>query len=292
MEDVMIYQINIRLFAIISIILITISQIQAQTQQDAQKKNPEVRIKNSEFFTISSSYTNDEYEIYVSLPFGYEKADTTYPVVYCLDGDVGFGMTTDMCRLLNVGKELPELVIVGIAYGAYPGQKGNNRERDYTPTTVPNKPHSGGARNFLDFIRNEIIPKIESDYKVKPSNRTIIGVSLGGLFGLYVLFHENEIFQNYIICSPSIWWDNKILLQLEKSFSENHSELPIHLFLSIGSLEGQDNMILPWQELIRAIESRRYSGLSMKTVMIEGETHLSAQPAAILKGLKFIFSND
>jgi len=123
-------------------------------------------------------------------------------------------MTTDMCRLLHVRNELPELVIVGIAYGAYLRQ----------------------------------------------------------------------------ICSPSIWWDNKILFQLERSFSENLSELPIHLFLSVGSLEEQDDMILPWQELIRAIESRKYSGLRMKTVMIEGETHLSAQAAAIVKGLKFVFS--
>jgi predicted alpha/beta superfamily hydrolase len=292
MEDVMLYQINIRFFAIISIMLITILQIHAQTRQDIQKKNPEVRIKNSEFFTISSSYTNDEYEIYVSLPLGYEKSDTTYPAVYCLDGDVGFGMTTDICRLLQIRNELPELVIVCIAYGAYPGQKGNNRERDYTPTTVPNKEYSGGAGNFLDFVRSDLIPKIESNYKVNPSKRTIIGVSLGGLFGLYVVFQKHDIFQNYIICSPSIWWDNKTLLQLEKSYSESRSELPIHLFLSVGELENKDNMIIPWQELIKAIKSRNYSGLSMKSVMIDGETHLSAQPDAIVKGLKFVFSND
>jgi predicted alpha/beta superfamily hydrolase len=292
MENVMIYQINIRLFAIISIILITISQIHAQTRQYVQKKNPEVRIKNSEFFTISSSDINDEYEIYVSLPFGYEKSDTTYPVVYCLDADIGFGMTTDICRLLQIRNELPELVIVGIAYGAYPGQKGNNRERDYTPTTVLNKPNSGGAPNFLDFVRSDLIPKIESKYRVNPSKRTIIGVSLGGSFGLYVVFQKHDIFQNYIICSPSIWWDNKKLLQLEKSYSESHSELPIHLFLSVGELENQDNMVIPWQELIKAIKSRNYSGLIMKSVMIDGETHLSAQPAAIVRGLKFVFSND
>jgi predicted alpha/beta superfamily hydrolase len=292
MEDVMIYQINIRLFTKILLILITSSQIQAQTHQDIQKKNPEVRIKNSEFFTISSSYTNDEYEIYVSLPFGYEKSDTTYPAVYCLDGDAGFGMTTDMCRLLRVRNELPELVIVGIAYGAYFGQKGNSRERDYTPTTVPNKEYSGGAGNFLDFVQSELIPKIESNYKVNPSKRTIIGVSLGGLFGLYVVFQKHDIFQNYIICSPSIWWDNKIVLQLEKSYAGSHSELPINLFLSVGELENQDNMIVPWQELIKAIKSRKYSGLTMEPVIIGGETHLSAQPSAIVKGLKFVFSND
>ena len=35
---------------------------------------------------------------------------------------------------------MPEIIVVGIAYGAYPGREGNNRTRDFTPTAVQDFP--------------------------------------------------------------------------------------------------------------------------------------------------------
>ena len=44
------------------------------------------------------------------------------------------------------------------------------------------------------------------------SSKTIIGQSLGGLLATEILFKKPELFNKYIIVSPSLWWDNGSLL--------------------------------------------------------------------------------
>ena len=42
---------------------------------------------------------------------------------------------------------------------------------------------------------------------------TLIGQSFGGLFATEVLVKQPNLFDNYIIVSPSLWWDDESLLQ-------------------------------------------------------------------------------
>ena len=65
----------------------------------------------------------------------------------------------------------------------------------------------GGAGSFLRFIRQELMPFIQSSYPVRPEEKAIAGSSFGGLFALYTLFHHPDTFNCYIIGSPSIGWD-------------------------------------------------------------------------------------
>jgi uncharacterized protein len=56
---------------------------------------------------------------------------------------------------------------------------------------------SGGAVRFLECIEKEIIPFVESNYRVSPADRGIGGYSYGGLFSLYVLFFKPALFSIY-----------------------------------------------------------------------------------------------
>jgi predicted alpha/beta superfamily hydrolase len=184
---------------------------------------------------------------------------------------------------------MPEVIIVGIAYGAYPGQEGNNRRRDFTPTAVAEYPTSGGAEKFLRFIRDELIPVIDSKYRTNPNDRTLSGASLSGLFSLYVLFQHPDIFNRYKISSPSLWWDNGATFELEKKYSEKYSDLPARVFLSVGDVE---RTVESWQKLVRVLEDRNYKGLKLTTMIFDDAPHLTACILAGGRGIKAVFADD
>ncbi len=85
----------------------------AQNEQKPGLTNPPVTISNSEQFSLFSVNTQQEYKIYVHLPTSYSTSDTTYPVMYGLDADIGFGSAAEMFTLLPVRNEMPELILVG-----------------------------------------------------------------------------------------------------------------------------------------------------------------------------------
>jgi predicted alpha/beta superfamily hydrolase len=47
------------------------------------------------------------------------------------------------------------------------------------------------------------------------SIKTIVGQSLGGLLATEILLKKPGLFDNYIIISPSLWWDDQSLLDFE-----------------------------------------------------------------------------
>jgi predicted alpha/beta superfamily hydrolase len=114
----------------------------------------------------------------------------------------------------------PELIIVGVTWGGVNPNPDSLRARDYTPTNEARLPQSGGADKFLSFMKNELFPFIETNYKADKNNRTLMGCSLGGLFTLYTLFTQPELFTGYAAASPAVGWDREVLYKYEKAFAE------------------------------------------------------------------------
>jgi predicted alpha/beta superfamily hydrolase len=285
----MVKQLVLIKFTFLCIIICYTGQVRAQNVQKPVVTNPPVTIPNSEQFTLFSAHTQQAYRIYVHLPTGYSTSDTIYPVMYGLDADIGFGTTAELSAMLPVRNEMPEIIVVGIAYGAYPGQEGNNRMRDYTFTTVlPDFPSSGGADKFFRFLHDELIPVIDSKYRTNLNDRTLSGASLGGLFSLYVLFEHPGIFKRYKISSPSIWWDEGKTFELEKKYAETHTDLPASVFLSVGDVEGIADA---WKKLVQVLEDRNYSSLKLTSMMFEDAPHLTACFLAEIRGVKALFSD-
>ena len=67
------------------------------------------------------------------------------------------------------------------------------------------KPFGGRATSFLDKLTNEIIPKTEKNLGVEDAERTIMGVSLSGLFAVWAGFNT-DVFTNIISISGSLWY--------------------------------------------------------------------------------------
>jgi hypothetical protein len=273
---------------------------------------PPVSIPNSEVRTLSSKSVGQEYRILVSLPSypNYAESNEKYPVLYVLDPNMLFGWITDLVResafLRAVGYPTsgfvpPHLILVGIAYPVtlyrQPKLPLSLRTRDQTPTNDPDIDKvwggpSGGAKNFLRFIRDELMPCINSNYRTDPTDSTIVGHSFGGLFALYVLFHEPDVFRRYVASSPSLWWDKKVTFEYEREYASKHTELPAKLFLSVGATEEDEktHMTSNLKEFAEILRQRNYVGLEWKSHIFEDEGHLSVVGTAICKGISSVFS--
>ncbi|MGB3467688.1 MAG: alpha/beta hydrolase-fold protein [Cyclobacteriaceae bacterium] len=152
--------------------------------------------------------------INIYLPTAYSNDSTKiYPVIYLLDGskDEDF---IHIAGLVQFGSfpwidMLPESIVVGI---------GNvDRKRDFTfPSSNARDrkdfPTSGRSERFIEFLQNELQPFIRSAYKVS-DRETIIGQSLGGLLATEILLRKPDLFDHYIIVSPSLWWSDEKLLK-------------------------------------------------------------------------------
>ena len=71
------------------------------------------------------------------------------------------------------------------------------------------KPFGGHATSFLDKLTHEIIPEVEESLSIENAERTILGVSLSGLFAIWSAFNS-DAFTNIISISGSLWYDGII----------------------------------------------------------------------------------
>ena len=195
----------------------------------AQQKTKPLTIGES--ITIDSKILEEERVLNIYLPHGYSPDSTkTYPVIYLLDGS----MDEDFIHVAGVVQfgsfswinMLPPSIVVGIANVdrkrdfTYPTR--NEMDKKYVPT-------GGGSAKFIDFLTKEIQPFIKQQYKTD-TIATIIGQSLGGLLATEILFTQPELFDNYIIVSPSLWWDEESLLQADPISYATHK----NIYVAVG----------------------------------------------------------
>jgi predicted alpha/beta superfamily hydrolase len=265
---------------------------------------------------IRSAAVGDSFRVSISVPpntccgpnevTSTERGDKRYPVIYVLDGDLIFPSVQQVVRFASVrfraggqellwNRDLPEAIVVGIGYPA--GQDPlRMRNRDMAP--------GAGAEAFRAFIRTELMPYLNSHFGGDPSDATLVGHSLGGLFALDVLFHEPSLFSRYYIGSPPPRQGPTSVGAMEEQYARDHRDLRARVFLFVGGEEGtpQDWYPPATNELLRKnspvdllrglgarLAERKYPGLVLQTHVFETETHLTVVPASIARGLRFLF---
>lgn len=168
-----------------------------------------------EIRVIESTILGEKRTLNIYLPDGYNANDTvTYPVIYLLDGsaDEDFIHVVGLFQFNNFSwiNRVPKSIIVGIA--------NVDRKRDFTyPTSIKADSNryktAGHSATFIAFLEKELQPFIANTYHTN-TYKTLIGQSLAGLLATEILLKKPLLFNQYIIISPSLWWDNGSLLQL------------------------------------------------------------------------------
>ena len=228
-------------------------------------------IKHEQF---PSRFLRNKRDLIVYLPPGYHaQPQRSFPVLYLHDGqnlfdgatsfipgvDWHVGQTAD--DWINGGR-VESLIIVGI-YNA-----GKQRLGEYTPTLMP-RLGGGGANRYARFLLEEVAPFVHSQYRLLQGAEStgIGGSSLGGLVSLYVGLKKPQIFGNIAALSPSVWWNERVILRFAEA-------APIRtvprIWLDIGTREGprivedverfRDILLRKGWELERTLHYERVEG--------------------------------
>src|SRR5213593_880931 len=232
--------------------LFTVLVSMVGTQQPSETRAqafPRVTIPDSQVRTIRSTSTGRDYDLYIHLPSDYEQdKNRKYPVLYILDGQWDFKLMDAVLGGLVYDKYVPQMILVGITYSGENADYGSLRAMDDTPTAVAQVKGSGDGPKFLKFLKTELIPFIEANYRGDSSRRVLQGSSYAGLFTLYALFADPGLFSAYTAGSPAVNYADGYTFKQEAEYARNHKELSLKLFLAVGRSEG---LAGPVQEFMR-----------------------------------------
>ena len=255
-----------------------------------------VTIHGSEMWNMVSQANGQKYRILVSSPR--VKADVPFPVIYITDGNGNLPLLHVLHSNLVDDGYLPPALLVGVDYpfdewSDYEALRGH----DFTPTTLIGNfaykdyfsAGTGGAPLFLQFLRDELKPAINARYNTLLDDATLTGHSLGGLFALYALFQAPSLFQRYVIGSPSIFFDNKSILNSLDTFANTNTDLPARVFMGVG---GNEPSVVPdMLALEDMLTGYGYPSLRLSTRVFENETHLSMISFFLSIGLRAVFDS-
>ncbi len=243
--------------------------------------------------------------LHVALPEGYHTPgnDARYPLLVCLDAQWTFGTVCDSALNLGLARLLPRVIVVGVGWDSDAAREITRlRARALTPTqaTVPpfvvrgeEEPvQGGGGPRFRSWLLGEALPLIEHRYRTQAGQRTLIGHSLSALFGLGTLLEQPGSFNRYLLASPSIWWDDRVILSHEDHSRQADVKLRGQVFLSVGALEeglGGQPMITNARLMHQRLVARSGDGLDTTLVVLEDELHHSTIPAAVSRGLRWLY---
>ncbi len=254
---------------------------------NATAQFPRVDIPGSEVRKINSSIVaGQEYELHILLPANYNKSNKKYPVVYLMDSQWDFPLVKCIYGEYYYDGFIPEMIIVGVTWGGVNPNPDSLRARDYTPTKVQALPQSGGADNFLSFMKNELFPFIEKNYKADPGNRSLMGCSLGGLVTLYAFLTHTDMFNGYAAASPAVGWGNGALYQYEKEFANKKLNKPVRVYMTIGDVESNRPY---YESMADYFTKKNYQNVSIRSKVLENTGHSGTKGETFARGLQYIF---
>jgi predicted alpha/beta superfamily hydrolase len=261
---------------------------------DAKAKANDIKIgeKNS----VYSSVLKEKREYWVSLPKSYNKNSyTKYPVLYLLDADMHsfFQIFSGMVNQMSVDASptIPEMIVIGIV--------SQERVRDSSPTNsltqyggIKNQALdiTGGADKLIHFIKDELIPTIDQNYRTS-DYRLLTGYSFTGLPVIQSLFITPDTFNAYIAIDPSMWWDNQFMLKQLDSFYQTPSLNKRRLFVAtserVSEVYPKDNYV---KQLIEKLNTKPKPGLYFDSIIFGlDENHHTMPILSFYKGLRSIF---
>jgi hypothetical protein len=257
-------------------------------------------LPNTKVVSFASKDGVHKFRLLIGLPRNYETRREHFPVIYLLDADFSFALTQDIQRHTTDRGQEKEAIVVGIAY---PGADTDiqtyerTRTRDYTPTYTPDGGYSaeiqklsGGGPKFLDVLSNELLPYIDTNYRTDPKARMLVGHSFGALFACYTMLTKPDLFHDYLLVSPSLWYDNRTMFGLAKTYLAKHKDLPANVFYAAGSYEhmSEHDMTTDLQNWNDLLSTAKPAGYTATMMIFDGDTHESVFPGALTRGLRVL----
>ena len=229
--------------------------------------------------TIWSSILNEARDLMVFLPEDYEaQGDQRYPLLVVLDARASFSFTAAIIVSQARARVVPRMVVVGIV--------NTNRWRDLTPTPDLGVSGTGGSDQFLAALESEIIPYIDSHWRTS-DYRVFEGHSVGGLTGLTILLERPDLFDAYILLSPSLEWGEGFMIDRSREFFQTSDELPKWIYLAIAD----EKLERPfYDQMIDLLNRDAPAALAWHSdIFDEEDDHMSIRVPGALAGIRWVF---
>jgi predicted alpha/beta superfamily hydrolase len=277
-------------------------------------------IHGTSFIDLVPAAGGEPYRVFLFIPAGPAPA-TGWPLLVLTDGNATFPFAAAALATqapypaaTNVGWG----VIAAIGYPTDEAYDGVRRSWDLSPPPGTSYPPfskggpaviTGGADNLLGFIKDEFLPRVAEMASIDVERKALFGHSFGGLFTLYALFKCPSLFASWIAASPTIYWEDGILLKSEAARRKTIGSKP-YLHLSAGEYEGDE--LAPFQQrnedaaarlekkkLERTVSLAREmaerldagtDGLNAQFELYAGETHMSVLAAAVNRAVAVAFA--
>ncbi|CAJ1415531.1 unnamed protein product [Effrenium voratum] len=254
-----------------------------------------------------------KYKLQVSLPHTYgEDPSRRYPAIFALDGEPYlFPLLATVARTQHFfcrSTWYPDFIIVGITADLEEDFTSESvdvrtlwsdlratRARDYLPTQAESPwgypgagsllEVSGHATTFVNFLVSRLVPFVDNVYRTS-AERALIGKSLGGSGVAHALLESRDVFQYFLLGSPSLAWDEGAFFRLEESHA-SRAPLNAEVYLCYGGSESEA-MVANAQEFKRCLDSRGYPQLVVSLDRVEDEDHGSVSYPFAYRALRWL----
>ena len=218
---------------------------------------------------ISHSFSLDNgIKIDIVLPPNYHKTEAHYPLVFVFDSQRYLLLPAAYQASLAWKEYTPQFIIVGI------------------DTTNAKRRHilGNGAANLISTISNDIIPRIDKNYRTNQL-RILFGWEKAAGFAVELLAKEPELFSAYILVSGTFITSSR-LATLENTLKNSQLRQPF-VFQTLDKTETwaiDENNAL--KKILANTLTDRY-----QFVWTSGEDHYSTPYTAFSKGLSAFLSD-
>ena len=241
-------------------------------------------------FLLHSDRIGRDFQVVVRMPSATAfLPGQKFPVIYALDS--GYGLAGQTGVLLGNTGAMAPAILVDIGYP--PGQ-GLHRNDDLThakvaPMTPGGPSFGGGGAAFEAFLLEDLRPFVEAKFPADPSRSVLFGHSLGGLFTARVFADRPDAFAGWIIGSASVWADPEVAAAVAQAAARAKGA---RVYLTVGELEdgtapgAERRMHNGYKALDDALKN--HPGVTLKTQMYAGESHLSYYPRLVTDGFPYV----
>lgn len=238
-----------------------------------------------DYFPLESKWCGRKFHIYIRFPAGYDPQQSRrYPVIYLLDGDSLFSLLAPTHLFLTYDEHIPEAIIVGISYGGFESAI-NKRNIDFTAPAEDSPPGEHGAPEFLYFLKDELLPAVENQYKADAGKRILLGQSRGGYFVLWSALEMPDLFWGRIASNPTFTPGRARFFADAKP----HARTDLKLFLASGTRdsdlrkENAKAWALTWQH-------RNDAPWQLNFSVLNGGTHAASIGEAYRQAMLWLFN--
>jgi predicted alpha/beta superfamily hydrolase len=229
---------------------------------------------------IFSKILNEERPIQIHLPEGYAENSLSYPVLITLDGERFFKTTTTTVEFLARYGHLPPMIVVGVP--------NTNRNRDFS-FEKSNLKEKFGADHFIQFLKEELIPYIDKNYRTNPY-RIIKGWCATGAFCIFILFTQPSLFNAYFASSPYLVNEANYIFELIKEYHLKNYVSKRFLYFSVGERDRPDAKYkVP--KFAQLLKKKNFSSLEWGYDIFQNQDHYTIDLFTLHRALEMLFKD-